>query len=162
MVDVGETAPAFQLPDTSGKTTSLSEATDSGPTVLVFNRGSWCSYCAEQLLTFSALEYDLWRHLDATVLPILGDPIPELVEMRDRFELRLQLLSDEDLTVAREYGGIEQTSEHGAIPVASTYVVDEDRIVRYAQVAENPSDRTYANYVRAVIRDGFEIPFSDG
>lgn len=161
MTGVGNPAPKFELPDTSGGITSLSEITDEGPAVLVFNRGYWCSYCAEQLQTFSALEYDLWRHLDVDVVPIVGDPIPELVEMRDRYGLTLQLCSDEDLSVARQYGGIEQTSNHGEIPISATYVVDEDQMVRYEQIAEDPADRTYANYVRAFIRDGFKIPYED-
>lgn len=161
MVDIGDQAPEFELPDTSGGTTSLAEATESGPAVLVFNRGVWCSYCAEQLQTFSALEYDLWRHLDASVLAIVGDPVPDLVEMRDRFELRLQLLSDEELTASRRYGGVEETSAHGTIPVAATYVVDEAGTIRYAQVADDPADRTYANYVRAIIRDDYEIPYRE-
>lgn len=161
MPGVGDPAPEFDLPDTSRGTTSLSEITDDGPGILIFNRGYWCSYCAEQLQTFSALEYDLWRHLDADVVPIVGDPIPKLIEMRDRFDLTLQLCSDEDLSVARQYGGIEQTLNHGEIPISATYVVDEDGKVRYEQVAEDPADRTYANYVRAFIRDGFEEPYED-
>lgn len=161
MPEVGDSAPEFALPDTSGGTTSLSEITEAGPAVLVFNRGYWCSYCAEQLQTFSALEYDLWRHLDVDVVPIVGDPIPDLVEMRDRYDLSLQLCSDDDLAVARQYGGTEQTSNHGEIPVSATYVVDEDGTIRYEQIAENPADRTYANYVRAFIRDGFDKPYQD-
>lgn len=161
MAEIGEQAPEFELPDTAGGTTSLSEITDDGPAVLVFNRGYWCSYCAEQLQTFSALEYDLWRHLNVSVVPIVGDPIPELVRMRDRFNFSLQLCSDEDLAVSRQYGGIEQTSSHGEIPISATYVVDESGTIRYAQIAENPADRTYANYVRALIRDGYEIPYQD-
>jgi len=159
MVQVGDSAPEFALPNTAGGTTTLSSATDGGPAVLVFNRGHWCSYCAEQLQTFSALEYDLWRHLGATVVPIVGDPVPDLVEMRDRFGLSVQLCSDHDLAVTRQYGGVEQTSDHGTIPKAATYVVDERGTVRYEQVAENPADRTYANYVRAFIRDGFDEPY---
>ncbi|MFB6299625.1 MAG: redoxin domain-containing protein [Halobacteriales archaeon] len=159
MVEIGETAPAFELPDTTGGSTSLTEVTESGPAVLVFNRGTWCSYCAEQLQTFSALEYDLWRHLNVDIVPIVGDPVPELVEMRDRFDLGLQLCADTDLTVSRQYGGIEESETHGEIPLAATYVIDETGTIRYAQVAENPADRTYANYIRAFIRDGFEKPY---
>ena len=159
MVEIGDPAPEFELPDTAGGTTSLSSVTDEGPAVLVFNRGYWCSYCAEQLQTFSALEYDMWRHLDADVVSILGDPIPKLVGMRDRYDLSLRLCSDEDLSVTEQYGGTEETSKHGEIPIAATYVVDEEGTIRYEQVAENPADRTYANYVRALVRDGFEKPF---
>lgn len=161
MSKIGESAPEFELPDTAGGTTSLSEITDDGPAVLLFNRGSWCSYCAEQLQTFSALEYDLWRHLDVDVVPIVGDPVPDLVEMRDRFDLSLQLCSDEDLAVTQQYGGTEQTSGHGEIPIAATYVIDEAGTIQYEQIAQDPADRTYANYVRAFIRDGFEIPYQD-
>lgn len=162
MVEIGNPAPEFELPDTSGGTTSLSEVTDEGPAVLVFNRGYWCSYCAEQLQTFSALEYDMWRHLDVDVVSVVGDPIPELVKMRDRYDLSLELCSDDELVVSRQYGGTEQTSTHGEIPTAATYVVDEEGIVRYEQIAKNPADRTYANYVRAFIRDGFKKPYQEG
>lgn len=161
MPETGEQAPAFALPNTAGGTTRLAEITDDGPAVLIFNRGVWCSYCAEQLLTFSALEYDLWRHLDADVVPIVGDPIPALVEMRDRFDLSLQLCYDEGLDVAQQYGGTEETDDHGEIATSATYVIDEAGTVRYEQIASDPSDRTYANFVRALIRDDYQVPFAD-
>lgn len=161
MTKIGEAAPEFELPNTSGGTTSLSKATDGGPAVIVFNRGYWCSYCAEQLQTFSALEYDLWHHLDTSVVSIIGDSIPELNEMRDRFNLSMQMCSDENLTVTHQYAGTEQTSNHGEIPIAATYVIDEDGTIRYEQIAEDPADRTYATYVRAFISNGFEKPFRD-
>lgn len=156
----GDSAPDFALPSTAGGDVELSETLERGPTVLLFNRGTWCSYCAEQLQTFSNLEYDLWRHLGVDVLPIVGDPLPALVEMRDRFGLRLQLLSDPDLGVAQQYGGTEVTDDHGEIPLAATYVIDQAGLVRYAQVAEHPADRTYANWVRHFIRNGFERPYA--
>lgn len=156
----GDPAPDFALASTAGGEIELSETLERGPTVLLFNRGTWCSYCAEQLQTFSDLEYDLWRHLDADILPIVGDPLPELVEMRDRFGLRLQLLSDSDLDVAERYAGTEVTDDHGEIPLAATYVVDRAGIVRYAQVADHPADRTYANWIRHFIRNEFERPYA--
>lgn len=161
MLRVGDTAPTFSLPSTAGGEVGLEEALSIGPAVVLTNRGAWCSYCAEQLQTFSALSYDLWRHHDVDVLPIVGDPVADLVEMRDRFDLRIQLLSDVDLDVARAYAGVEDNPKFGEIPVAGTFVVDPDGVVRYAQVAENPADRTYANYVRALIRDGYERPYTD-
>ena len=38
---IGESAPAFKLPDAGGGTFVLSEALRQGPVVLVFYRGSW-------------------------------------------------------------------------------------------------------------------------
>ena len=158
-VDVGERAPDFALSNTAGGETQLSDTLTAGPSVLVFNRGYWCSYCAEQLQTFGALSYDLWRNNDVDVLPIAGDPVPDLVEMRDRFELPLQLLSDGDLEVSRQYTGTEESSKYGEIPIAGTIVVDTEHVVRYAQVAENPADRTYANYVRHFLNNDFTEPY---
>ena len=162
MIEVGDEAPDFTLPSTAGGEVSLEEKLRTGPVVVVTNRGYWCSYCAEQLQTYSDHAYDLWRHLDVDVLPILGDPVPALVEMRDRFDLRLQLLSDADLEVVPDYAGTEQTERFGEIPLPGTFVIDGEGIVRYAHVGENPADRTYANYVRHFVREGFEEPYGDG
>lgn len=152
----GERAPDFELESTAGGTVRLTETLADGPSVVVLFRGHWCSYCAEQLQSFSALGYDMWRHLDVDVLPVTGDPVPELVEMRDRFDLSVQLLSNPDLAVARDYTGIEDNDTYGAVPIPGTFVVDTDGVVRYAQVADRPDDRTFANYVRHFITEGFQ------
>jgi peroxiredoxin len=155
----GKQAPDFTVERTDGGTVTLSETTRTGPTAIVLNRGYWCSYCAEQLQTFSELEYDLWRNHGVTVLPVLGDDIPRLREMRDRFGLELQLCSDPDLSVAEAYTGTEDHDRFGDIPIAGTFLVDSDGVVQYAQVSENPADRTYANYVRHLVKNGLERPY---
>jgi peroxiredoxin len=154
-------APDFELERTGGGTVRLSETLDDGPTVVLLNRGVWCSYCAEQLQTFSNHAYDMWRHQGVDVLPITSDPVGDLAEMRDRFDLRIQLLSDPDLDVAEAYTGVEETDEHGPIPIAGTFVVDTAGVVRYEQVSENPADRTYANFVRHFVRIGYEQPYDE-
>ena len=158
---IDQQAPDFTLSSTAGEEMRLSDTLDSGPSVVLLNRGYWCSYCAEQLQSFSALEYDLWRNHGVDVLPILVDLIPRLVEMRDRFDLRLQLLSDPDLETSRAYTGTEETDTHGTVALAGTFVIDEDGIVQYEQVAENAADRTYANYVRRFIGTGYEDSYPD-
>jgi peroxiredoxin len=154
----GERAPEFALPSTSGGEVALTDAVADGPAVVVTNRGAWCSFCAEQLLTFSAVSESLRFNDDVTVLPVVTDTVPNLVEMRDRHDLRLQLLADPDGAVAERYAGIEETS-YGTTAVAATYVVDGDGVVRYEQVADDVADRTYGNWVRYFVRNGFEDPF---
>jgi peroxiredoxin len=56
---LGTVAPDFTLENTAGKTVTLSETLDRGPPVVVTFRAAWCSFCAEQLGTFSDLAYDL-------------------------------------------------------------------------------------------------------
>jgi hypothetical protein len=38
-------------------------------------------------------------------------------------------------------------------------VIDTDGVVRYEQVADDVTDRTYGNWVRYFVRNGFEDPF---
>ncbi|QCJ47677.1 peroxiredoxin [Haloprofundus sp. MHR1] len=158
MPDVGDDAPDFELQSTAGESVSLSETLDSGPTVVLVNRGHWCSFCAEQLQTFSEVSYDLWFNEGVDVLPVVTDSVGPVTEMRDRYDLDVQLLADPDGEAAEKYSGTEQTS-HGLTGIAATYVVDEDGVVRYEQVADHPADRTYGNWVRYFIRNDYEDPF---
>lgn len=151
----GEAAPEFELASTTGRDVRLADEIEDGPAVILLNRGPWCGFCAEQLLTFDALEYDLWRHEAVSVLPVFGAPVPELVEMRDRFDFGMQLLSDPDLEVAADYTGVEDNDDHGRIPIPGTFVVDESGVVRYEHVSERPDDRTYANTVRHLVKNGY-------
>ncbi|WP_117592035.1 peroxiredoxin family protein [Haloprofundus halophilus] len=158
MPDVGDDAPDFELQSTAGESVSLSETLDSGPTVVLVNRGHWCSFCAEQLQTFSEVSYDLWFNEGVDVLPVVTDSVGPVTEMRDRYDLDVQLLADPDGEAAEKYSGTEQTS-HGLTGIAATYVIDEDGVVRYEQVADHPADRTYGNWVRYFIRNDYEDPF---
>lgn len=163
-------APDFELESTAGEKGSLSETLNfaehhfrpPGPTVVVLFRGFWCSYCAEQLHSYDRLYYDLWRHHNVNFLPISGDSIPTLVEMRDRFDFSFQLLSDPDLEVAETYTGIEDHDHYGEVPIPGTFIVNPDGQIVYEQVASDPSDRAYANYVRHAINnfDG-RAPYRD-
>jgi len=158
MTLLDEDAPEFVASSTAGGEVSLSETLADGPTVVLINRGHWCSFCAEQLQTFSEVSYDLWFNDGVDVLPVVTDTLPKLRGMRDRFDLDVQLLADPEGEVAERYSGTERTSR-GVTGVAATYVIDEDGTVRYEHVADDPGDRTYGNYVRYFVRGGFEDPF---
>lgn len=153
-------APDFTLESTAGQEITFSNTLEEGPTVVLVNRGHWCSFCAEQLQTFSEVSYDLWFHDDVYILPIVTDPIGPVTEMRDRYDLDLQLLADPDGEAADKYSGTEETS-HGLTGVAGTYVIDTDGTIQYEQVADHPADRTYGNFIRYYIRNGFEDPFGN-
>lgn len=156
MVIVGDPAPDVELDSTDGRPVRLSSTLEGGPPVLVFNRGVWCPFCAAQFRTFSALETDLWRPHGADVFGLLVEPVPALRRMRERFDRSVPLLSDPDLAVSRQYAGIEARPRRGDIAAVGLYVGDEAGVVRYAHEAEHPGDRTYANWVRLFVRDGYD------
>jgi peroxiredoxin len=128
--------------------------------VVLFSRGVRCSYCAEQLQTYSNHEYDLWRNHDTNVLGIDGDSVPAHRQMQDRSDVSVSLLSDRSLDVTEEWVGIEHKYAHGDIPYAATFVIDPEGVVRYAHHANNAADRTYANYVRHFVSGGYEQPYA--
>jgi len=155
----GQQASDFTLQSTTGQEVSLSDRLEDGPAIVLINRGHWCSFCAEQLQTFSEVEYDLWFNENVDVLPVVTDEVGPLVQMRDRYDLSLELLADPDGEVADQYSGTEET-DHGLTGIAGTYVIDGDGEIRYEQVADHPADRTFGNWVRYFIRNDFEDPFS--
>jgi len=154
----GENAPDFTLDSTAGEPITLSETLEEGPTVVVVNRGHWCSFCAEQLGTFSEVSYDLWFNDSVDILPVVTSPLGKVTEMRDRYDLDIQLLADPDGEIADRYSGTEETS-HGVTGISAVYVIDSEGQVRYEQVAEDVTDRTYGNWVRYFVRNEFEDPF---
>ncbi|RKD89096.1 peroxiredoxin family protein [Halopiger aswanensis] len=156
----GERAPEFTLPSTAGDEVSLSDRLEDGPAVVIINRGHWCSFCAEQLQTFSEVSYDLWFNENVDILPVVTDPLARVTEMRDRYDLEIQLQADPDGEVAEQYSGTEETS-HGLTGISGVYVIDEEGTVRFEQVADHPADRTYGNWVRYFIRNDYEDPFSE-
>lgn len=153
---LGNEAPDFTLESTAGKQVTLSDTLERGPTVVIIFRGSWCSSCAEQLGTFSDLSYDLWYHHDTDILPVTSEPLGNLVEMRDRYDMKIQLLSDPDYKTTEAYSEIVEHEWREDYPRPGTFVVDTDRNVRYEQISDTPVDRTYANFVRAFIRNDYK------
>jgi peroxiredoxin len=156
----GTEAPSFELRSTAGGQISLEDELADGPVVVLINRGHWCSFCAEQLQTFSEVSYDLRFNDDVSILPVITDTATAATEMRDRFDLDVQLLADPDGEVAEQYSGIQETSR-GVTGIAATYVLDEDAVVRYEHVSDHPADRTYGNWVRHFVRNDYEDPLEE-
>lgn len=148
----GDAAPDFMLPDADGQTVALDSLLADGPVVLVWYRGGWCPYCNLQL---HAMQEAL-PQIEAAggQLVAISPELPgKAVSTRERHNLSFEVLSDTGLAVARQYGLVyrlpERTidqfkgridmAEYNAtdsweLPLAATYVVDRDGIIRYAFV----------------------------
>ncbi len=125
-LQVGDTAPAFTLPDADGKQVSLAD--HLGRKVIVYfypaalTPGCTTQACdfTDSLEVFSGAGYD--------VLGISPDKPEKLGKFRETEDLKVTLLADEDKAVLEAYGAYGEKSLYGKTVVGvirSTVVVDE-------------------------------------
>lgn len=101
----GSIAPDFRLRDHGGRQFSLQEITATGPAIVHFYRGSWCTYCHDSL-TDLATTHDEIRAAGGRVIAIAPRPSPECVAraQADAARLPFTTLIDEGMKVAVAYG----------------------------------------------------------
>jgi peroxiredoxin len=119
---VGDTAPAFTLPDQLGREISSAELYAKGPLVISFYRGSWCPYCSLEL---HALQRYLPKieALGASLVAISPQLPDESMSTAEKYELSFTVLSDVGNVIARKYGLVFTLSET-IRPVYSKFGID--------------------------------------
>jgi peroxiredoxin len=134
---LGETAPDFTLPSTSGEKVTLSSYRGQSNVLLAFFPLAFTSTCTAELCAFS----DDWDALAATgtvVLPLSVDSIPTLKEFKAKHAMKADLLSDFRREVSRRYGVLREDTFASQ---RAYFLVDRDGIVRWAHVEETPGQR---------------------
>ena len=129
-IGVGDTAPAFTLPGTGGRSYSLSDYADQ-PVVLVFYPGDKTPVCTNQLNTYTK-EIGQFEKVGATVLALS----PQDVFSHEEFSCEqggfaFPLLADVDKAIGTAYGVLGPIGFYRR----SVFVVDGGGIVRYAHRA---------------------------
>ena len=102
MVEVGQSAPDFELPDQNGEPVRLSDLRGQR-IVLYFYPKADTPGCTTQAcgIRDHAADYDA---ADAVVLGISPDTVKDVKKFADKFDLRFRLLADADHAVAEAYG----------------------------------------------------------
>jgi peroxiredoxin len=140
-VNVGEKAPGFTLPDTSGDQHSL-----SGPAVIVFT----CNHCPYALAWHDRIAEAARDYPDISFFAVNPNdaeryPRDSLEAMRERVEADggwpMPYLRDESQEVARAYG---------ARTTPDVFVVDADGVLRYrgAPDADHGDESQNAQWLR--------------
>jgi thioredoxin-dependent peroxiredoxin len=159
-VDVGDSAPDFELPGTGGTTYRLSDYRGRN-VVLAFYPGDATRVCTAQFCSYR----DEGERIDQLGAEVLGIS-PQSVESHERWveerRLNVPLLADEDLAVSRRYGitgwlgPLARLTELEDVPggryvMRSIFVVDGDGVVRYRHVSRTGSSfQSVADLERAV------------
>jgi peroxiredoxin len=135
-VDGPPPAPAWSLPDASGKNVSLDQY-KGRQVVLIFYEGYGCIRCMEQLNNFAAKSKE-FAALGFDLVAISTD-VPEdlsiaLADYEQEGGFPIPLLSDAKLEVFKAYG----CSESGNLPLHGTFLIDAQGRIRWRDISNPP------------------------
>lgn len=133
-LEVGDTAPAFSLPDADGNVVKLSDY--KGRKVIVyFYPAASTPGCTKQACDFR----DNLAELNGAGLAVVGispDKPEKLAKFRDKEGLTFPLLSDPDREVLTAWGAFGEKTMYGKTVqgvIRSTFLVDEKSKIAVAQ-----------------------------
>ncbi|MDQ6775481.1 MAG: thioredoxin-dependent thiol peroxidase [Actinomycetota bacterium] len=141
MIDPGDQAPDFALPDQNGEPVTLSSFRGK-PVVLYFYPKADTPGCTTQAcgVRDHAPEYEF---AGATVLGVSPDPVKPIAKFAEKFDLAFPLLSDEDHSVAEAYDVWVQKSMYGRTYMGmerTTFVVGPDGVVTHVFRRVKPAE----------------------
>jgi len=130
----GDAAPDFTLPTDTGEQVTLS-ALRGRKVIVYFYPAAMTPGCTKQACDFS----DSLESLGAQGYEVLGispDKPEKLAKFRERDQLGITLLSDQDRSVMNAYGAFGEKKMYGKTVqgvIRSTFVVGEDGTIQVAQ-----------------------------
>jgi peroxiredoxin Q/BCP len=111
MLEAGDTAPDFTLPDQHGESVTLSELRGQN-VVLYFYPKADTPGCTTQACGVRDHQAD-YRGADAVVLGVSPDPVKAVSKFDQKYALGFPLLADSDHAVAERYGVWVEKSMYG-------------------------------------------------
>jgi len=142
MLQAGQPAPVFDLPDADMQNVSLSEFKGKKHVVLYFYPRDGAPSCTLVTTDFSDHEGEFIKH-DCVVLGVSRDDCLTHADFRDRNGVTIGLLSDPEGEVCRRYGVLQEKETEGVRReslVRSTFVIDKQGVIRHAHYGVAPRD----------------------
>ena len=151
-LNVGTKMPAFNLKDDQGKSVSSDELLKQSNLVVVFYRGSWCPFCNLYLRKLQQNIQQIKASGGNLVAISVENPDNSLA-IAKKNEIDFTVLSDPNLTVARQFGIVYQLpaatdeiyktkynldiAKHNEmdkpeLPLSATYVINQKGEITYA------------------------------
>lgn len=140
MINPGDHAPDFELPDADMALVSLAQFRDKQHVVLYFYVRDNTPGCTAQAIEFSDLDPDFAK-LGCVVLGVSRDDCISHGVFRDKHGITVRLLADKDAVVSRAYGVIVEKEVDGVSRQSvnrSTFVIDKSGVVRHVLSGVSP------------------------
>lgn len=125
IIEPGDKAPDFELPDQEGRTIKLS-GFRGRPVVVYFYPKAGTPGCTTQACGVRDHHAD-YAQANAVVLGISPDPVAKIKKFHDKQGLNFMLLADEDHAVAESYGVWVTKSMYGRTYLGNertTFIID--------------------------------------
>ncbi len=152
MLNPGDQAPVFSLPDADMERTKLEDLIGSRNLVIYFYPKDDTPGCTMEALEFT----DLQPEFDAAETDVLGisrDTCTSHGAFRDKYGLSVRLLADTDGEACEAYGVWQEKEAHGEKRMGilrSTFIVDKQGVVRHALYDVKP--KGHAQQVLDLVR----------
>lgn len=169
-LNIGDKAPNFTLKNALNKPVSLYDELKNGPVILTWYRGGWCPYCN---ITLHYLQEKLpeFKIQGATLLALTPELPDNSLNTSEKNNLEFTVLSDIGNTVGKSYGVVFELTEEVAsiyqagfglnekngdtsneLPLAATYVIDENGIITYAFLDADYKERAEASDIITALK----------
>jgi peroxiredoxin Q/BCP len=142
VIEPGQQAPDFELPDQDGRLVKLADFRGQ-PVVVYFYPKASTPGCTTQACGVRDHRPD-YEQAGAIVLGISPDPVAKIKKFADEFDLDFALLGDEDHAVAESYGVWVEKSMYGRKYKGNertTFVIDSEgkivEVLRKVKPAEH-------------------------
>jgi len=143
---IGVIAPDFLLPNQYGNSVKLSDYYGKRHVLLIFVRGDWCPYCHMIMRTYMK-ESDKFKERNIMLIAIGPDPVGINREMAQKLGLDYEVLSDDKMKVAQEYGIrlpdfelMSATKHDEGMPLPASFLIDKTGTVVYTSRTEKPGE----------------------
>ncbi|WP_405605043.1 peroxiredoxin family protein [Polaribacter sp. Asnod1-A03] len=168
--NIGDKAPNFTLKNALNKPVSLYNELKNGPVILTWYRGGWCPYCN---ITLHYLQEKLpeFKKEGATLLALTPELPDNSLNTVEKNNLEFTVLSDVDNLVGKEYkvvfkltdevaaiyeAGFGLSNKNGnkdnELPLAATYVIDTNGIIKYAFLDADYRKRAEPSEIISVLK----------
>ena len=140
MLQAGQTAPGFDLPDAEMEAVSLASFRKRKVVVLYFYAKDDTPGCTMEAIEFSDMEEEFAR-LGAVVIGISRDDCLSHGAFLDKHGLAVRLLADVDGEVCNQYGVLHEKEHDGKKKTCiqrSTFVIDKHGVVKHALYGVSP------------------------
>ena len=131
MLNVGEKAPEFTLPDRNGQPVRLSDFAGKRVVLYFYPRDNTPG-CTRQACAFARL-YEEFQALNAVVVGVSKDSVASHDKFAQKYGLPFVLLSDPELQAIQAYGVWQEKKLYGKTSmgvVRTTYLLDEQGIIQ--------------------------------